>query len=135
MIDFGKTNSSARAPRSGANNNDQPKATLWLNVGYYVDAPTDEDPTARRFVSLPVGIPVDTQELIKANSSNSDFRAFQSARNDLLASLIAAGSEMEPGAEVTLDLEIQLRRVNEEAAPVETADNRYARPLTLVKAA
>ena len=124
MIDLDKigqgsnTNRGGRAPQ----NNDRPAAKLWLNVGYWAGEGED-----RRFVSLPTGIPLDTQEPVKATSSNQGFAAFQQARNALLKALINAGMAFEPGQEDMVQLEVQIRRVNDaEQAPI--TDNVYALP-------
>lgn len=119
---FGQGSKSQAPASSGSGRQDQPKAKVWINIGYYVTT-GDGD---QRFVSLPVGIPLDTMEEVSTRSSNDDYRAFQSARNDLLSAIKVAAGELPSGGERQLNLQIQMRRVNEEQAPVETGTNPYA---------
>lgn len=145
MLDFNNRfgGSSSTAPAAGATGTrrDLPKANIWLNIGYIVgvqvtdaEGTRDED----RFVSLPVGIPLDTMEPITINSRNEDFAKFQSARNDLLDQLKAAGEKLAPGEErivslcSTTGLAVQMRRVNDPvAAPAADESNGYAVKLGL----
>lgn len=115
---FGKT-----APAATANS-DKPKAQFWLNIGYAVDVQSEEGPMTK-FVSLPTGIPLDTQEELPTNSSNEEFRMLRLAQNDLLEQLNAFAQTLQPGEERILDLQIQLRRVKGEQAPVAASDNPF----------
>jgi hypothetical protein len=117
----------AKAPAAAGN---KPKAQYWLNVGYSVDVQTEAG-VEQRFVSLPTGIPLDTQEVLPTNSSNVDFAQFQAARNDLHDQIMALAGDLEPGEERTLKLEIQLRRVKVDK-PVEMGEsNVFVRKLSL----
>lgn len=128
---FGSKNNNVQG--NGSTKDDRPKAQFWANIGYEI---TDGDGNIR-FISTPVGIPLDTQEKLKTNSSNREFAAFQGARNNLLDQLIELASTFEPGEEriVCQDentgLAIQLRRVNEEAEAIPTDANPYTRKLSL----
>ncbi len=126
MIDFANGRQSAPQARGArAASNEQPKAQLWLNIGYDVPAPTAEDPNATKFVSLPVGIPLDTMEPIKVNGQNADYNKFVDARNQLLASLIAGSASLAPGEDDLVNLSIQVRRVSAPAT-VDSANNEMA---------
>lgn len=92
---------------------DRAKAKLWLNLGYESNV-IEEDTGKKRFVALPLGIPVDTQEKLPVNSRNADFANFQSARNALLDQIIAVGNALKPGESRLVNLTVQLRRVGEE---------------------
>ena len=107
------------------------KAVLWLNVGYVSDV-KDEDGT-NRFVSLPLGIPVDSMEALPTNSRNQDYAMFQQARNDLLNQILVVAKDVKPGESKILNLQIQLRRVNDEAAtaPVPATGNPFALKIAL----
>ena len=136
-IDFAKT-FGARSSNSAAGRNskaeDRPKTQLWMNIGYETG---DEN---YPFLSLPVGIPLDNQEHVKANSSNADFAAFCAARNGLLDSLIAAGETLAPGEDMIIGVEgsplqIQIRRIGEERAEaVADASNKFVKQLKFVDA-
>ena len=117
---FGKTSASNAASES------KPKAQFWLNIGYVANEGTEDE----KFISLPTGIPLDTQEHLPTNSSNADFRALRCAQNDLLEQLVAFAEGLEPGEEGVIQLQVQLRRVKEEAAPIAADENKYARKLT-----
>ena len=134
-IDFQKTfgAGSGNVPGKNSNTEDRPKAQLWLNIGY--DSGVEDEEGKSRFVSLPTGIPLDTQESLPTNSRNRDFAAFQSARNDLLQQILEVGKTLEPGEERFLNLTIQLRRVNGDQPDIDAKDNQYVRPLELVSAA
>lgn len=119
---FGKTNNAA-TPAA-----DRPKAELWLNIGYPSDVQDDDGNNL--FISLPQGIPLDTQDHLKTNSRNSDFAQFQAARNDLLDQLIAHAQNLKPGESSVINLQVQLRRVNEEAPPVDPNNNAFAKKLS-----
>lgn len=129
-IDFQATfgqRSNNRGQRHPAN--DLPKAQFWLNIGYLAGEAEDA-----RFVSLPVGIPLDTMERLGTRSSNADFAMFQAARNDLLDQLLEVSGKLAPGQDYVIPCEgdsglaIQIRRVNEEqAAPTLGEANPYAR--------
>jgi hypothetical protein len=125
-IDFTKTFSAASAPKAAA---DKPKAQFWINLGYESDV-IDEDGTPR-FISLPQGIPLDTQDHLPTNSRNNEFAAFQSSRNDLLDQIQAHAAKLAAGESCILNLQIQLRRVNDEAAPIDNGANPFIKKLSL----
>lgn len=105
------------------------KAQFWLNIGYSSGV-TDEN-GEEKFVSLPLGIPLDTQEHLATNSKNAEFAQFQAARNDLLDQLMEAAKSLAPGESRVVKLEVQLRRVNEEAAAIPADQNMFARKLAI----
>lgn len=97
-----------------ASNADRPKAKYWLNVGYEMEG---------KFINLPTGIALDTTEPVKTNGQDEDWVQQQHARNDLLKQLLALGDDLEPGAEITLNLTVKMRRTKEE---IKVEDNKYA---------
>ena len=104
----------------------KPKATLWLNAGYTTTVVVD-GVQEERFVNLPMGMPVDTMELLPTNSRNAEFAQFRMAQNDLLNQIMELGKSLAPGEAKTINLELQLRRVNEDVAPVPNGENPFAR--------
>ena len=104
----------------------KPKATIWLNAGYTTTVVVD-GVQEERFVNLPMGMPVDTMELLPTNSRNAEFAQFRMAQNDLLNQIIELGKSLAPGEAKTINLELQLRRVNEDVAPVPNDENPFAR--------
>lgn len=112
------------AAQSKGNNSDRPKSRFWLNIGYDSGV-KDEATGGTKFVSLPTGIPLDGQDRVKTNSRNDEFAAFQQARNALLDQILAAAEKLAPGEERLLNLQIQLRRVNDEVEEVTLDKNQF----------
>lgn len=115
------TQSNVRSINGRSGQTDKPKAKVWGNVGYELNG---------KFISLPVGIPMDTMEVSKSNSNNKEWVAFQDACNTLLKHLQSMGDEMEPGQDVVIpNLEFRLHRVKE-AVVVEAEDNDFRTDLS-----
>lgn len=139
-VNFAKTfgANSGNVQGNGGNNADKPKAKLWMNIGYLSDV-IDEETGKRRFVPLPTGIPLDTQERVDVRSRNREFAAFQQARNDLLDQCIEIGMPLEPGEDIVYETEsglaIQIRKVNEEQEAVKSDENQFGKKLALGNAA
>lgn len=128
MIDFAAkiADRNANAAASGARTTEQPKAQLWLNVGYYVNSPTTENPEAQKFISLPMGIPLDTMTPAKITGTNKDFINMRSAQNELLQLLTEAGFKLPEGGDELVNLQIQIRRVNAAPVAADSDSNPYA---------
>jgi hypothetical protein len=114
---------------------DRPKAQVWINVGYMVNVPVEGGGTETQFVALPVGIPVDTMERHATNSQNDAFRARQQAGNDLLDKILARAAQLKPGEDVIYGevggLQIQVRRVKDDALPIPADQNPFITTLSL----
>lgn len=123
-IDFNATTGKTFGQSAGnAPAGDRHKAEFWINLGYTSEV---EDVDGKpMFVSLPQGIPLDTQEHLKTNSRNDRFAAFQAARNDLLDQLLAHAQNLQPGEDTIINLQVQVRRVNQEQAPIDTERNPF----------
>lgn len=122
-------------------NGEMKKAQYWLNFGYVADTIVEGEDEPR-FVSLPVGIPLDTMERLNTRSSNQMFAQFQAARNNLLDEILANCKTLEPGNSLVLPLAgegglaVQIRRVNaEQTQPSIGNDNPFARSLEFHAAA
>lgn len=130
-IDFNHTFGQPAAKAAG-NPADRPKAEFWLNVGYDSGV-KDEETGESRFVSLAAGIPLDSIEKLKTNSSNRTFAQFQAARNELHDQVMAIAAKLEPGQSVIVDtgtpLQVQIRRVREEIEDLDSSDNQFVRNL------
>lgn len=110
------------------------KAQLWMNVGYEVgDAGTE----SYNFVSLPAGIPLDTTDPIEVRSAG-EYGQFQARRNELLVTMTAEASKLAPGEARIFGprggLQIQIRRISANEAPVITEETPFAPPATLLQA-
>lgn len=86
-------------------------AMLWLNVGY---THTDEETGEETFISLPMGIPLDTMRVKPVTGKNEDYRKMTEAKNQLLHQLVEYARSLDDGAEdIVSDLQVQIRRVAE----------------------
>lgn len=131
-INFERTfgnNSNAAAPSTSNDRSAQPKAQFWLNIGYTAENANDDGSDA--FVALPLGIPLDTMKPVETRSTNESYRERKAAQNDLFEQVMAAAADMAGGEEQILNLQIQLRRVAPDQAPVESASNRFVRKIEL----
>lgn len=132
-----KMNAGLSNGSSGRGNREaKPDPQLWLNVGYQIEVEGEAGPETR-FVSLPMGIPLDTMDAVKTNSSNELYAAFQQARNDLWQQMLDIGAQLKAGEEriIALDSEvglaIQIRRVNAAREAVKPEANPFSRRLAL----
>ena len=120
-LKFGKN-----APKSSTTAivEDKPKSQLWINVGYSIEVNGEQV-----FVSVPMGIPVDSVKELPTNTRNAEFNLLNQARNQLLADITAASEDLEGGESHVLELEVQLRRVDKEVDPLPSnTDNPFLRP-------
>ena len=112
----------------------RPKAQIWMNLGYEIQVPNNEGGMETRFINLPMGLPLDTMEEVATTSSNEVFAAMQIAKNDLLKQLLAAAADLPAGGERIVNLQVQMRRVNDVAANVTLSDpavNPFLRKIAL----
>ena len=110
------------------------KAQIWMNLGYEIQVPATDGTMETRFINLPMGLPLDTMEEVATTSSNEVFAAMQIAKNDLLKQLLAAAADLPPGGERIVNLQVQMRRVNDAAANVQLTDpavNPFLRKIEL----
>lgn len=128
-IDFAPKTFGSKAPVAGQAADDRPKAQFWINLGYETDHVIEETGKPL-FISLPQGIPLDTQEHMATNMSNAQFAAMRSGQNDLLDQLIAHAQHLQPGEDCFINVKVQLRRVKAEAAPIDPANNPLIKKLT-----
>lgn len=99
------------------------KSQLWVNVGYSIEVNGEQV-----FVSIPMGIPVDSVKELPTNTRNAEFNLLNQARNQLLADITAASEDLEGGESHVLELEVQLRRVDKEVDPLPAgSDNPFLR--------
>lgn len=127
---------SLMSTQSQSRQEERPQADIWLNVGYYVPVLDDQgNQVDTKFVSLRLGIPIDTMELETVpppNGNNEDYRALIEAKNALQLQLKEAGSKLAPGQGVPVNLELQLyRRASREHAPIPAEKNPYLRKISI----
>ena len=89
------------------------KSQLWVNVGYSIEVEGEQV-----FVSIPMGIPVDSIKELPTNTRNAEFNLLNQARNQLLADITAGSEDLEAGESHVLELEVQLRRIDKEVDPL-----------------
>ena len=124
LIDFSKNQTAAPTARTAngrqrpvdANGNPLPQAKLWLNFGYLI---------ADRFISLPLGLPIDTMQSRELRGTSQEFLKLVSAQNDFLGSLQSMIETLNPGDEAVLmeqempngvKMQVRLRRTVGEVA-------------------
>lgn len=102
-------------------------ADVWINIGYETGDPVYP------FVSLPFGIPLDTQKPLAVRGRDQDYLAFTGARNALLEEIQKAAEDLAPGEDIILSPEgsegglvIQIRRRSEAAVEAPIENNRFA---------
>ena len=89
------------------------KSQLWVNVGYSIEVEGQQV-----FVSIPMGIPVDSIKELPTNTRNTEFNLLNQARNQLLADITSGAEDLESGESHVLELEVQLRRIDKEVDPL-----------------
>lgn len=120
-LDFSRFSSvfpgSAETPATTGRQRKDP-AKIWLNFGY--QRRVKEDGVEKLvFVSLPFGIPVDTQDAKDLKGSNNMLQ-LRKWQNELLEEVVNIGNSLQPGEEKILALDttnglaIQIRRVRDE---------------------
>ena len=112
----------------------RPKAQIWMNLGYEIQVPTSDGTMETRFINLPMGLPLDTMEEVATTSSNEIFAAMQIAKNDLLKQLLTAAADLPAGGERIVNLQVQMRRINDATANAALSDpsvNPFLRKIEL----
>jgi len=98
---------------------DRPKATVWLNIG--ITVPMTNETTGEvedTFVSLPIGLPVDTMEAQEMKGNNANWANLVQAKNWLLNELQTMSKGIKPGqSELIEGLQIQIRHTGSAAVP------------------
>lgn len=112
----------------------RPDAEVWLNIGYETGDETYP------VVTLPFGIPIDTQAPLKLNGRDQGFLAFTGARNQLLEDIQAAAESLAPGEDMIIGgldggLVLQLRRRNSTAEQPAPENNPLMRKFEFVSKA
>lgn len=99
-------------------------AKYWANIGYQVQYPIKGSPTGEtetRFLSLAQGVALDNLEDLPTNQRDEVFAGFRAGQNALRDQLIALAQSLPPGGETIVNLQVQVRRVNEES-PMSSKD-------------
>lgn len=102
-----KTSTAGNSNRTTAKGDEERRQSkLWVNIGFHN--------AEGKFVNLPVGIPIDTMELIPVRGQSEDWVRLTHERNTLIKMLQKHGDTMEPGQEEMMPLQVQLRRVGDQ---------------------
>ena len=113
-----KFGAKAKAAKSATIVEEKVKSQLWVNVGYSIEVEGEQV-----FVSIPMGIPVDSIKELPTNTRNAEFNLLNQARNQLLAEITAGSEDLEAGESHVLELEVQLRRIDKEVDPLPTGSS------------
>lgn len=99
-------------------------AKVWLNVG--VNLPGAGEDGEDLFISLPVGIPLDTMKPQEVRGNKASWIQLVQAKNGLLDMLQKAATGLEPGdKEILPQLSVQILRVGQP----EQVGNEASNPL------
>ena len=110
--------------QAAPNGEARPQATLWLNVGINIPVTQEDGTVVDTFVSLPVGIPLDTTEPMAMRGSNRDWLNIVQVKNALLEFAQKAASECEAGTGVIAsNLQVQLFKKGQPAKASDPAEN------------
>lgn len=118
-----KKNESAAA---GNNTNEETKvkSLVWVNIGATLKVKQEDGTMADEFISMPVGIALDTQTPMEIRGKNKAWHHKVQAKNMILQMLQAVGEELEPGeGEIISDLQIQVFRKNDAPDEADAGDN------------
>jgi hypothetical protein len=98
---------------------DRPKAQFWINIGVPSGYTPADGSDKYSFISLPVGIPLDTMKPIEIKGRNKEYNDFAESQNKLREMLLEFVQDAKPGEsrEIT-GLTIMVRRVDDSAPPV-----------------
>lgn len=117
---------------------DRTPAEYWINLGYQVTVKLEDGAEETRFISLPMGLALDSMKLLPTNSTNELWAQQQGARNNLFTQIMDIAKTLESGEEKILavdptnGLAVQLRRVKSEMPPAKPGSNPFAMKLNLV---
>lgn len=131
---FGASAARAAASTSGNNNShsDQVPAKYWMNTGYTSEVTNDEGQPESVFVSLRQGVPLDNIESFDLTKiRNPKMASLRAAQNDLHDQLMEVAEGLAPGEAKTINIEVEIRRVNEAVEAPAAKDNTLIRKLSL----
>ena len=104
---------------------ERPQAKFWLNVGYEVEVTGSDGTTETRFVSLPMGVALDTMQHKKPGKVTTETGQIISAGNNLLDDLIKGAQAIPAGGTQIVNLQIQIRHVAEPTV-LASSDNPFS---------
>lgn len=112
-----------RSAPAAQDDNEFVPANYFLNIGIIVGEGEEA-----RFVSLPMGLALDTMREAKV-SGTGEFAQFKASQNDLLKQVIEVAGNLNPGESLMLEgncggLQIELRRRNTDT-PATDDSNKY----------
>lgn len=119
-----------KAPAAARTREDRPQAKVWLNVGRQVNCKVDDGTgnkvNGQQFIALPMGLALDTMEemAVPKSNRNPEYKQIVLARNHLMKQIQAAAEKLQPGEELLIPLQVQIRRV-EEAQDLPEGDNQF----------
>lgn len=123
---FGQQRQQTEQPGNNGAQQTRKPSEFWINVGL----PTGVSDDKFSFLSLPLGIPLDTMNPVELRGNNQEFLEFRAAQNHLLEQVLAEAKKLGAGMSVELPLMVQLRRISGD--PVVPTSNRFLQ--SLVKA-
>ena len=102
---------------------ERPKATRFLNIGAVVKLPHEEGKPDSEFVSLPLGLGLDTMEKKEIRGNSPRYRKIMAVKNAILDKLMETADGIAPGSsEIVEGLQMQVLCVGEGNTEVDTSD-------------
>lgn len=109
-----------RSSAPAAQAEDREPSQFWLNVG--VETEDEEYP----FLSVPMGIPLDSVQPLKVSGKNEKFKQFRAAQNDLLSQIMEIAQSLKPGEDAVINLKAQVRRIDDAQPQTISEGNVFA---------
>lgn len=117
-LNFANGINAVRQQASGQAQQEREPTMFWLNIGFEA-----EDGT---FISLPVGLPLDTMQKRQVRGNNPEWNALVQASNALLDYVLEGAKTLQPGQETLANgLSIQIKRVAEAPSEIPAEENMF----------
>ena len=110
MID---TNNAPKSPSAPATSAPKKVAQTYANIGLWMDVNQDDGSVEKEFISMPLGIALDTQQPMVSKSKSASWNHKIEIKNWILNTLQKDADKLSPGeTEMVTGLCIQLLRRN-----------------------
>ena len=110
MID---TNNAPKSPAAPATSAPKKVAQTYANIGLWMDVNQDDGSVEKEFISMPLGIALDTQQPMTSKSKSASWNHKVEIKNWILNTLQKDADKLSPGeTEMVTGLCIQLLRRN-----------------------
>ena len=117
-------NENTRGNNNNGNREERPSANLWMNIGVTLMVENAEGVMEKKFISLPVGIPLDTTDPMEMRGSNKAWLEQVQVKNALLAFAQKTAASLEAGnGEFIDDFKVQVFKRNDATTAPKKSEN------------